>query len=148
MLARKGAAIIASEACRSIMATTGTKEFSIKIAEDNELREKFKLDVLSLPEITTDERLYLNLGEHTLEIIFVGHAHTPGDMVVYLAEEEILFAGDVLFNGCHPVTRNTDTANWLKILADLGQKPIRLTVPGHGEPDSGKRNLENLPELL
>lgn len=144
LLAREGATIIASNTCRSILADTGGREFAEKIAQDSELREKYNLDLLSLPDITTDDRIYLHLGERTLELIFVGHAHTPGDLVLYLADDEILFAGDVLFNGCHPVTRKANINNWMKILAELRQKQIRLTVPGHGEPASGTSNLEIL----
>jgi len=108
------------------------------------LWEKYEVAELSVPDLTTDGQLCLNLGECNLEISFVGHAHTPGDMVVYLPDEEILFAGDVLFNGCHPVTRSANTSNWVNVLAKLKQKSIKLTVPGHGDPSIGKSNLDNL----
>ena len=145
LLAQKGVTIIASEACRAILAANGAKEFNEKIAKDEVLREKFGISSLSLPDMTIEERLSINLGEeHTLELFFVGHAHTPGDLVVYLPDKEILFAGDVLFNGCHPVTRNANTANWIKVLSALSDKPLRLTVPGHGEIASGNDNLEDL----
>lgn len=144
LLAQKGAIIISSEACRSILTAKGAREFRERIAQDDTLRQKYGLSSLSMPDITTDGRLYLNLGERTLELYSAGHAHTPGDLVVYLPKEEILFTGDILFNGCHPVTQNADTANWIKVLAELSNMPLQLTVPGHGEIADGKSNLETL----
>jgi len=145
MLARQGAVIISSKACRHAMSMTGRKEFKEKVVSRCfNLKKKYELDELSMPDLTTDGQLCLNLGERILEISFVGHAHTPGDMVVYLPDEEILFAGDVLFNGCHPVAHSGDTSNWLKVLDTLMEKSIRLTVPGHGEPAIGNNNLDIL----
>jgi len=144
LLARQGAVIISSKACRSILSMTGCKEFKEKMSQDINLKEKYEIVELSMPDITTDGQMYAHLGERILELSFVGHAHTPGDMVVYLPDEEILFAGDVLFNGCHPVTRSADTSNWVKVLDTLMGKSIKLTVPGHGEPAVGKSNLDNL----
>ncbi len=144
LLARQGAVIISSKACRSIMSMTGREEFKEKMSQDVKLWGKYEVAELSVPDLTTDGQLCLNLGESNLEISFLGHAHTPGDMVVYLPGEEILFAGDVLFNGCHPVTRSANTSNWVNVLAKLKQKSIKLTVPGHGDPSIGKSNLDNL----
>lgn len=144
LLAREGAVIIASQACRSILSGAGRREYREKISQDLSLGEKYGSDDLTLPYITTDGCLRIDLGDRIIETIFLGHAHTPGDMAVYLPDEGILFAGDVLFNGCHPVTRNADIASWLKVIDFLEALPVRLTVPGHGEPSSGKINLASL----
>lgn len=144
LLAREGAVIIASPACRHIMATEGRKAFQDKMASDPSTRDKYDLHDLSLPDIAVRNSLNLHLGNMSIEVSFMGHAHTPGDVVVYLPEEQILFAGDILFNECHPVTGHGNTAEWIRILDRLDALPLRLTIPGHGKVAEGKQNVESM----
>jgi len=56
-----------------------------------------------LPTATFSGKLQLEVGGRRVELIEVGPAHTAGDLVVYLPEDRILFAGDILFLGVTPV---------------------------------------------
>ena len=47
-----------------------------------------------LPSQIIDEREVLELGGRTIEILFLGRAHTGGDLVVHLPEEKILFMSE------------------------------------------------------
>ena len=74
----------------------------------------------------------LRVGSHTFRIRHVGPAHTPEDLVVYVAKAGVLFAGDLVFRGRIPYVGQADSRQWIESLTTLiGFKP-RLVIPGHG----------------
>ncbi|MCL5959077.1 MAG: MBL fold metallo-hydrolase [Chloroflexi bacterium] len=148
LLAREGTIIISSPACRSIMASQGRKSFLEKMAADPGLRDKYGLGDLALPDITVPDSLTLHLGARTAQVSFAGWAHTPGDVTIYFPDEQILFAGDILFNECHPVTTYGNTAEWIRVLERIGTLPVRLTVPGHGPVANGRDNIDSLRQYF
>ncbi|GAA5190236.1 hypothetical protein GCM10023322_44960 [Rugosimonospora acidiphila] len=95
-----------------------------------------------LPTELVDDALDLDLGGLSVEIRHAGrHAHTAGDLTVYLPHLDVLVASDLVFNGILPVARDADLDGWLAVLAQLRASfQGAVLVPGHG-PIGG-------PELL
>jgi cyclase len=60
-------------------------------------------------------------------------AHTPGDLYVYLPEEGILFAGDLLFTTYPPCMGECNLKGWLLVLDELISLKASSVVPGHGK---------------
>lgn len=89
----------------------------------------------------------LDLGG--LEIVIETHpGHTPGDLILRVPAQEIVFTGDLLFNRSYPVTFDADVAGWLKTLDAFGRFGRRtLFVPGHG-PVCGQEGVELLKTLF
>lgn len=81
------------------------------------------------------ERSILVDGIHNVQIYFLGPAHTRGDLVVYLANDRILFAGDLALNGLMPFLQSADVdpAGWERALQALSRVRVEKMVPGHGE---------------
>ena len=94
------------------------------------------------PDETYDgARATLDLGGRRVEFRTWGTAHTPGDPIVYLPEERIVFAGDLLEERMFPIVPlfppmitadDMDIARWEAVLADVLRLEPRLIVPGHG----------------
>ena len=53
---------------------------------------------IMLPSQEIEEREVLELGGRTIEVLFLGRAHTGGDLVVHLPEEKILFMSEAYQN--------------------------------------------------
>jgi glyoxylase-like metal-dependent hydrolase (beta-lactamase superfamily II) len=66
------------------------------------------------------------------EAMFVGPAHTPGDLAVYVPAEGVLFAGDLVFRGRVPYVGEADSRRWIASLGQLLELPVKVIVPGHG----------------
>jgi len=81
------------------------------------------------------ERSILVDGLRNVQIYFLGAAHTKGDLVVYLASDKILFAGDLAGNGRLPFlqSQDVDPAGWEKALEALAKTPVEKVVAGHGD---------------
>ncbi|MDP1900781.1 MAG: MBL fold metallo-hydrolase [Rubrivivax sp.] len=78
-----------------------------------------------------DERL--ELGGVVFEFKHRGGAHTPGELLVWLPQQRVLFSGDAVYVdrllGVLPVSR---TLPWLATFAEIERLQPQKLVPGHG----------------
>lgn len=75
----------------------------------------------------------LNLGGRQIEIRYFADAHFPGDVVVWLPEERILFAGDhVYVDRLLGILPQSNAETWLAAFEALAALGPRRIVPGHG----------------
>lgn len=72
------------------------------------------------------------LGGLTFRIRHVGPAHSPEDIVMFVAEDGVLFSGDLVFKGRVPFVGDADSRAWLAALDRLLALKPRVMVPGHG----------------
>jgi cyclase len=140
----RGAEIIASTACAEEMvelppsrlaqlmkAAPGlgqTGEFVQRIFGD------FSFDGIELvpPTRTFDGELDLLVDGRRVRLVEVGPAHTRGDVVVHLPAEGIVFTGDILFHGGHPIVWAGPVANWIAACNRIIALRPTTVVPGHG----------------
>ncbi|HCC58518.1 MAG TPA: hypothetical protein DEQ47_14920, partial [Solibacterales bacterium] len=71
-------------------------------------------------------------GEHRVELLHLGVAHTHGDAMAWLPKERILFTGDVCVNGPYNYVNDGDTGKWIATLDAARKLGARVVCPGHG----------------
>jgi len=78
-----------------------------------------------------------------LEAVIETHpGHTPGDLILRVPAQDIVFTGDLLFHRSYPVTFDADVLGWLKTLDAFGRMGRKTVfVPGHG-PICGQEGIE------
>ena len=87
---------------------------------------------LAVPTRTFEQRLDLRVGDRTVSLVEVGPAHTAGDAIVHLPDEGVVFTGDILFHGGHPIVWAGPVSNWIAACDRiLSLEPV-VVVPGHG----------------
>ena len=80
-----------------------------------------------------------------MNLLEVGPAHTAGDVVVHLPDEGVVFTGDILFHGGHPIVWAGPISNWIAACERiLALEPV-VVVPGHG-PLGGPAAVADLKE--
>lgn len=87
---------------------------------------------LTLPTQTFDGQLTLNVRDKVVELIEVGPAHTKGDAIAVLPRERVVFSGDILFNGSHPIIWEGPISNWIAACDRILSLDVDVVVPGHG----------------
>ena len=87
---------------------------------------------LALPEQTFAGELTLRVGDRELRLIEVGPAHTRGDTLVHLPAERVLFTGDIVFAGAHPIAWAGPVSNWIAACERILAMEVDVIVPGHG----------------
>ncbi|MFZ0468009.1 MAG: MBL fold metallo-hydrolase [Thiogranum sp.] len=89
------------------------------------------------PDRTLAESTELDLGGTTLKIVPVGHAHTPGSLIVEVLEDKVVYAGDVLYGGrLLAVLPVSSVDGWIRAFDTLRTYAQARFVPGHGNPGS------------
>ncbi|MGH3373587.1 MAG: MBL fold metallo-hydrolase [Actinoallomurus sp.] len=72
-------------------------------------------------------------GDRRIDLRHPGFtAHTPGDVVAWLPEERVLFAGDLLFHGLTPLVFMGSVEGALRSLDWIAAFEPEHIVPGHG----------------
>jgi cyclase len=87
---------------------------------------------LVLPTETFVDKLTVTVGTKSVDLIQVGPAHTPGDVIAYVPEDNAVFAGDILFNGSHPVIWAGPPSRWVDACDLILSWDPETIVPGHG----------------
>jgi len=103
--------------------------------------------VISLPTITFTDRMTIDLGGETVELIYVAPSHTEGSALVYLPRQKVLFTGDVLFTDFHPFMGDSDIAGWVKTLDYIFGLDVQTIIPGHG-PISSKKEIADMKAYI
>jgi glyoxylase-like metal-dependent hydrolase (beta-lactamase superfamily II) len=67
---------------------------------------------LTHPTDVFEEALTLDLGNRTVELRYLGRGHTSGDIVVWLPDERICFAGDLVEAQAAPYMGDSHPTEW------------------------------------
>ncbi len=146
VFARQGATVISHEADRRYLEKMG--EATLKNAGTFGLTpEQMAGTTIVLPTLTFSDRLTVDLGGETVELIHRAPSHTEGSVVVYRPAKRLLFAGDILFTDFHPFMADGDLPGWTKTLDALLAMDVERIVPGHG-PLSTKKDVREMKAYL
>jgi len=111
------------------------------LADGTEVRK------LTPPSVTFEDTLIYNIGGNVVEFRFAGPAHTWGDIMAYLPQHKILFAGDLAFFHLVPYAHNGYVSKWMESVDKILKMDVDTIVPGHG-PVGGKKELAEMNEYF
>jgi glyoxylase-like metal-dependent hydrolase (beta-lactamase superfamily II) len=84
------------------------------------------------PDLWIEGDTDFRMGGLTFRIVYADGAHSPEDVMVYVVEDRLLFAGDLLFAGRVPFVGTADSKGWLKAMDKMIALKPAVVVPGHG----------------
>jgi glyoxylase-like metal-dependent hydrolase (beta-lactamase superfamily II) len=83
--------------------------------------------------VTFTDRFMIHGSVRSAEVITFGGGHTNSDAFVYIPEERVLVAGDLVLGKSHPAMLHGDSNSWLSILERMkNELEINRIIPGHG----------------
>lgn len=98
-------------------------------------RDKAQWTVFSLPDKTFEDKLLIELGGETFEILHLGPGHSPGDISLWIPKQKVLISGDMAFHQrLMPIFEDTDTAGWIETWDKVEALNADIIIPGHGSP--------------
>ncbi len=144
--ASPGVQIIAHEAAVKIMRENGNTQLE---GNRNELKEKAAGTALAFPSVLIKDTHAIDLGGRTVEVRHFGHAHTPGDVSVWLPKERIIFTGDLVYTErMLAVIPLSHSGKWIAAYDRMmGLKSV-VIVPGHGHPTDAARAKRETRDYL
>ncbi|MFL6204909.1 MAG: MBL fold metallo-hydrolase [Acidimicrobiales bacterium] len=84
------------------------------------------------PTTTFDDELELTVGDRVVRLLELGPAHTRGDVVVHVPDAGVLFTGDLVFHGGHPIIWAGPVVHWVEACDRMLALGATTVVPGHG----------------
>jgi len=97
----------------------------------------------AFPNRTFSGELALAVGDRRVSLFEVGPAHTAGDVIVHLPDDGVVFTGDILFHGGHPIVWAGPLSNWIAACDRILALEPAVVVPGHG-PLAGPSAVSDL----
>src|SRR5579863_4476257 len=102
---------------------------------------------LTLPKQTFEGRMSLKVGDKEVHLMEVGPAHTRGDTMVHIPSDKVIFTGDILFIGGHPIVWAGPISNWIRACDIILGLDVETIVPGHG-PITDKKGVAEVKSYL
>jgi glyoxylase-like metal-dependent hydrolase (beta-lactamase superfamily II) len=94
--------------------------------------------------ILVADRYSFTLGFESIDVFFLGRAHTGGDLSVAVPRQKILFLSETFLNRVFPAMRSAYPAEWLKALDKAESMRADIYVAGHGFTEFGPVSREEL----
>ena len=127
---------ISVEQQKSMTGAVLTEEERVSYTSDANAAERYFAEVHSfqivLPTIAVSDRLTLTRGRRTIEVRFLGRAHTGADLVVHLPAERVLVAGDLVVSPIPLVGSTSHPLEFGAVLEQLVGLSPAVIIPGHG----------------
>jgi len=99
------------------------------------------------PTAMSGDKQVVDVGGIEAQVLFLGRAHTGGDLMVYLPRQKILFMSEAYLNRVFPAMRSAYPSEWVKTLDRALAMDVDIYVPGHGFVEDAKASREELVEF-
>jgi glyoxylase-like metal-dependent hydrolase (beta-lactamase superfamily II) len=90
-------------------------------------------------DVLFDREQSLDLGGVHVRLYWYGHAHTEGDEVIYVAEDSLIFPGDIVQDRISPniICDACSPRQWIAVIDQLAPLMPKIVAPDHGALGDG-----------
>jgi glyoxylase-like metal-dependent hydrolase (beta-lactamase superfamily II) len=131
-----GAEIWAHEGARGVI---GSEAAQLRFEQRKEILAPWIADKLQRfiePDRWLSGDTDFSLGGIRFQIRYVGPAHSPEDLAIFVDRDRVLYTGDLVFKSRVPFVGDADSKAWLTALDKLIGFRAKILVPGHGGASS------------
>ncbi|WP_180955134.1 MBL fold metallo-hydrolase [Peribacillus deserti] len=133
--------------CKTEQDSAKAKKLRIQLDFLKEIESSLPKLEFTPPNITFEQRMIFSGESKTAILQTYGGGHTVCDAFLYLPDEKILFAGDLVQVQNHPLLSDGSPDVWLAILQKLRNLEVHHVVPGHG-PVGTSSAIENIRHYI
>ena len=126
--------IVMSDAARAMVAERGQEDRDSEFARFPRLFEGHEeIPGLTWPTVTFSDSMTVWLGGRRVDIMHLGRAHTAGDAVVWVPDQETMFTGDILEYRSACYCGDGHFSDWPDTLANIAAFEPKAVTPGRGD---------------
>ena len=129
---------------------SSTSQATMELSANNPNRREGSPPVI-VPQETVDDLMTLTLGGKEIQIMFLGRAHTGGDLSVYIPADKVLFMSEAFLNRVFPAMRSAYPSEWSEVTNKALAMDVDVYIPGHGfveEAGVSREELETYRDAL
>ena len=100
-------------------------------------------------DVVFDDNYSFQLGGINFEIYHSGQAHTPGDSFIWLPQQSVMFAGDIVYvDRMLGVMDHSNSKSWISVFESMMNFKPEYIVPGHGSVTNLEKAKKDTYEYL
>lgn len=115
------------------------------VADADAIDAEYQRLRITPPTLIVDGNYTIQSGERRIELLHLGQANTEGDLAMWLPDERVVAAGDIVVSPT-PYAFNVPPRAWAETLRALNRLDYRVLVPGHGPVQSDTSYVDLLIE--
>ena len=135
--------VIMSETARAMVVERGQEDWDSEFDRFPRLFQGHEeIPGLTWPTTTFNGRMSVYLGKRRVDIMQVGRAHTAGDAVIYVPDQNVMFTGDIVEYHSACYCGDGHFHDWPGTLENIRDFDLDAIAPGRGDALVGK-NMVN-----
>lgn len=132
--------IIMSDKARSMVVERGQEDWDSEFQRFPRLFEGHEsIPGLTWPTTTFNDKMTVYLGNRKVEIMHLGRAHTAGDAVIYVPDQNVMFTGDIVEYHSACYCGDGHFADWGPTLDAIKAYNVDAIAPGRGDALVGRK---------
>ena len=139
--------VIMSDAARAMVVERGQEDWDSEFQRFPRLFEGHEsIPGLTWPTTTFSEAMTVYLGKRRVDIRHVGRAHTAGDAVIHVPDQNVMFTGDIVEDRSACYCGDGHFADWGGTLDAIRAYDVDAIAPGRGGALVGREAVDRAIE--
>ena len=131
--------IIMSEKARAMVTERGQEDWDSEFARFPRLFQGHEsIPGLTWPSMTFNDRMTVYLGKRRVDLMFMGRAHTAGDIVAFVPDANVMFTGDIVEYHSACYCGDGHFHDWPGTLNKIRAWDLDAIAPGRGDALVGR----------
>ena len=140
--------IIMSEKARAMVAERGQEDWESEFDRFPRLFQGHEsIPGLTWPTTTFNDRMTVYLGKRRVDLMFLGRAHTAGDIVAYVPDQNVMFTGDIVEYKSACYCGDGHFHDWPDTLEEIRAWDVDAIAPGRGDALVGREMVNEALDL-
>lgn len=126
--------ILMSDTARSMVVERGQEDWDSEFQRFPRLFEGHEsIPGLTYPTTTFSDSMTVYLGNRRVDLMHLGRAHTAGDIVIHVPDENVMFTGDIVEYHSACYCGDGHFADWGHTLDNIASFDVDAIAPGRGD---------------
>ena len=131
--------IIMSDKARAMVVERGQEDWDSEFGRFPRLFEGHEsIPGLTWPTTTFSEMMTVFLGSRRVDLMHLGRAHTAGDIVIHVPDQNVMFTGDIVEYHSACYCGDGHFKDWSTTLDAIKAYDVEAIAPGRGDALVGK----------
>lgn len=145
--------IIMGEKARGMVVERGQEDWDSEFQRFPRLFEGHEsIPGLTWPTTTFNDRMTVHLGNRRIDLMHLGRAHTAGDIVIHVPDQNVMFTGDIVEYHSACYCGDGHFKDWGNTLDAIKGFDVDAIAPGRGDALIGKemvgKAIENTRDFV
>ena len=132
--------VIMSDVARSQVVERGKEDWDSEFGRFPRLFEGHEeIPGLTWPTMTFSNKMTVYMGKRRVDLMFLGRAHTAGDIVAYVPDQNVMFTGDIIEYHSACYCGDGHFTDWPKTIEAIRNFHVDAIAPGRGDALTGEK---------